>query len=141
MRTKIMRVRTHRELIRLETAKDRFEYLNLRGNVGNPTFGSERYLNQKFYTSREWRQLRHRVIVRDSGCDMALEGFEIHDKIIIHHMNPVTLTDLLHGNDDVFDPEYLICVSHNTHNAIHYGDISLLPILPADRAPGDTKLW
>lgn len=111
------------------------------GQVGEPTFGFDRYLNQRFYTSREWRQLRHHIIARDSGCDLGVEGYEIFDKIIIHHMNPMMSEDLIHGNDDILNPEYLITTTHRTHNAIHFGDESLLPKEFVERSPGDTLLW
>lgn len=133
--------RTYRELRRLDTFEERFRYLSLRGEVGVATFGFDRYLNQAFYTSREWRRLRDDVIVRDNGCDMGVPGFEIYDKIIIHHMNPMTAEDIELGNPDNLNVDNLICVTHNTHNAIHYGDESLLPTAYTPRQPGDTKLW
>ena len=105
------------------------------------TFGYERWLNQAFYHSREWRQIRQAVIARDLGCDLAVQGREIHDKVIIHHMNPMTANEIMHGNPDIIDPEYLISTSHPTHNAIHYGDSSLLVKPYTARRPGDTKLW
>jgi len=113
----------------------------LRGEVGRPTFGHERWLNQKFYTSREWRNLRNYVIARDNGCDLAVPGYEIHAKLIIHHMNPMDPTDIRHGNDDIFDPEYLITTTLRTHNAIHFGDERQLPKPFVERRAGDTKLW
>ena len=133
--------RRYSELAELEHFEDRYEYLALNGSVGFETFGHDRYLNQRFYTSWEWRQTRQKVIARDLGCDLGVEGFEIHDKIYIHHMNPMRADDIRHGSSDLFDPEFLISTTHRTHNAIHYGDISLLPILSAERAPGDTRLW
>lgn len=136
-----MRVRKYSELKRLETLEDRYNYLSLRGQVGESTFGWERYVNQRFYTSREWRDIRHHVIVRDNGCDLGVEGFEISNRPIIHHMNPMTVDDISHGNSDILDPEFLITTSHQTHNAIHYGDSSLLPKIFVERMPGDTKLW
>lgn len=136
-----MRLRTYSELRQLSTFKERFRYLQLRGEVGEATFGFDRYLNQRFYRSREWRHIRDHVIARDEACDLGIPGYEIYDKIIIHHMNPMRREDLIHGNDDIIDPEYLISVTHNTHNAIHYGDESLLPTALVERAPGDTRLW
>lgn len=135
------RIRTYSELRRFDTIEERFDYLALRGEVGRTTFGFERYVNQRFYTSREWRQVRHHVIARDNGCDLGVEGFEIFERILIHHMNPMTVDDITHGDDDILNPEYLISVSHRTHNAIHYGDAQLLPRALTERKPGDTKLW
>lgn len=133
--------RTYSELIRQSAFEDRYNYLALRGEVGASTFGFDRYINQQFYTSRQWRQLRHHVIARDNGCDLGVDGYEIFNKVIIHHMNPMTAEDLLHGNDDILDPEFLITTSHQTHNAIHYGDATLLPRVYKERRPGDTRLW
>lgn len=123
------------------TFEERFEYLSLDGRVGKQTFGFERWLNQSFYTSREWRQVRHQIIARDEGCDLGVRGYEIHDKIIIHHIVPMTVDDFEDGNPMMLNPNNLITTSHNTHNAIHYGDASLLIQLPKERTPGDTKLW
>jgi hypothetical protein len=136
-----MRNRTYSELIQIESFEDRFLYLRLQGSVGLDTFGFDRYMNQRFYASREWKRVRQIVIARDNGCDMAVPGFEIYDRIYIHHMNPMTPDDIKHGNDDILDPEFLICVTHKTHNAIHYGDERLLPRQLIERRPGDTKLW
>lgn len=136
-----MRTRSYRELSRIDDFVERFRYLSLAGQVGTTTFGFDRYLNQRFYTSREWRQLRDHVIVRDNGCDLGIEGFEIHDKILIHHMNPVIVDDLLANEDSLLDPDNLITTTHRTHNAIHYGDERLLPKLPVPRERGDTGLW
>ena len=122
-----MRIRTYSELSQIPTFEERYEYLALRGVVGEPTFGYDRWLNQAFYRSAEWRHIRNYVISRDLGCDLGVEGYEIHDKVIIHHMNPMQQADLLHGNDDIVNLEYLISTTHKTHNAIHYGDASLLP--------------
>lgn len=113
----------------------------LRNAVGASTFGFDRWINQQFYTSREWRQLRHHVIVRDNGCDLGINGYEINDRLIVHHMNPLSVDDIVHGTDDALDPEFLICVTHNTHNAIHYGDDRLLRKPRVPRSPGDTRLW
>lgn len=120
---------------------DRYRYLALRSQVGAETFGSERFINQNFYTSREWRSVRNVVIDRDNGCDLGVRGYEIHSKLYIHHMNPVTIEDIVHANDDILDPEFLITTTHRTHNAIHYGDESLLVTEIVTRRPGDTKLW
>jgi len=133
--------RTFSELIQFSTFEERYRYLQLRGEVGFSTFGFDRYMNQQFYRSREWRQVRQFVINRDQGCDLAVEGYEIFDRIYIHHMNPMTVDDIKHGNEDILDPEFLISTTHNTHNAIHYGDESLLPQVFVPRSPGDTKLW
>ena len=136
-----MKIRTYRELRRCETFEDRFRYLKLGGYVGGSTFGFDRYINQRFYTSRQWRDVRNYVIVRDEGMDLGCDGYEIHDKIIIHHMNPLTAEDIEHGDDSILDPEYLITTTHRTHNAIHYGDENLLPRALVERRPGDTRLW
>lgn len=136
-----MSIRTYSELIALPTFEERYRYLRLRGNVGEETFGFDRYLNQRFYQSQQWRDARDWVIIRDNGCDLGAEGFEIFGKIIIHHMNPITLKDIERGSDYLFDPEFLICVSHNTHNAIHYGDEKLLPQAPIVRTKNDTCPW
>lgn len=134
-------IRSYSELRRLSTLKDRYNYLKLAGRVGESTFGFDRYVNQKFYRSYEWRQLRNQVIVRDSGCDLGVDGYEIHKGLYIHHMNPMALEDIRTGDESILDPEYLITVTHRTHNAIHYGDENLLPRPLVERRPGDTKLW
>lgn len=136
-----MTVRTYDELVRINSFEKRFKYLSLRGGVGDATFGHERYLNQQFYRSREWRHIRQVVIARDLGMDLGVEGHEIYDKIIIHHMNPMSIEDVENGNSAILDPQYLITTTHRTHNAIHYGDASLLPQPLVERRPGDTKLW
>lgn len=138
---KTSRIRTYSELAALSTFEERFRYLSLQGEVGCATFGGNRWINQQFYTSAEWRRLRHDVIARDEGCDLGVEGFEIYDKIIVHHMNPIDEDDILHGTERALSLDNLICTTHDTHNAIHYGDMSLLrkPYVP--RSPGDTKLW
>lgn len=133
--------RTYSEIRRLETFEERFRYLQLRGEVAESTFGYDRYINQKFYRSREWRQARDHVIARDNGCDLGVEGYEIHDQIIIHHINPMTLKEIVHGDYTTLDPRYLITTTHRTHNAIHYGDEKLLARPLVQRQPGDTKLW
>lgn len=133
--------KTYAELSRLDTFEDRFEYLRLQGDVGRSTFGFDRYINQQFYRSREWKLSRNLVITRDEGCDLGVPGYEIHGELLIHHINPIIVEDILHGEEWIFDPEYLITTTHNTHNAIHYSDASLLPKVVAARQPGDTKLW
>lgn len=124
-----------------KTFLDRYHYLALRGQVGDATFGPDRYINQAFYRSREWRRIRDTVIVRDEGCDLGMPGFDLHDRIYIHHMNPMTVADIVGSDDSILDPEYLVCVSHRTHNAIHYGDETLLPREFTPRSAGDTILW
>jgi len=133
--------RSYQELLSYETFEERFRYLSLGGEVGADTFGFDRYLNQSFYASREWKRIRQQVIARDEGRDLALPGHEIYDRIYVHHMNPMTPDDIKHGNDDILDPDFLICVTHQTHNAIHYGDERALPRPFVERRPGDTKLW
>ena len=135
------KIRTYSELIKLPTLKERFEYLRLDGFVGRETFGWDRYLNQTFYHSAEWRRLRDQIIIRDRGCDLGLAGYEIVGTIYIHHMNPITTDDIVEITDYLTNPEYLVCVSHLTHNAVHYGNEFLLPQDPVKREPNDTKLW
>ena len=134
-------MRTYSELIELPTFEDRFRYLQLNGVVGQDTFGFDRYLNQVFYQSPEWKRVRDMVIVRDNGCDLAMEGYDIQGRILIHHMNPVSLRDINDRNEDLLNPDYLITTTHQTHNAIHYGDESLLPRGPIVRTPFDTCPW
>lgn len=134
-------IRTYSELIRIPTYKERFEYLKLDGQVGKETFAKDRWVNQNFYHSQEWRSLRHEIIVRDFGRDLAMEGYEIHNSPVIHHMNPIMLEDVLEHSDILINPEYLITVSYMTHQAIHYGDYDLIDYDPVIRRPGDTKLW
>ena len=134
-------IRRYSELRHIPTFEERFDYLKLNGSVGRETFGFDRYINQRFYTSKEWRDIRHHVISRDLGLDLGAEGYEINSRILIHHMNPIVVDDILHKNDDILDPEFLITTCHNTHNAIHYGDSSLLPKPLVERSRGDTKLW
>lgn len=136
-----MSIKTYSELITLPTFEERFEYLRLDGTVGESTFGFDRYLNQIFYRSQKWKDIRDWVIIRDNGCDLGVEGFEIYGRIIIHHMNPISLQDLERESDLLLNPEYLICTVHNTHNAIHYGDASLLPLAPIERSKNDTCPW
>lgn len=134
-------IRTYSELSALQTFIDRYNYLRLGGIVGDVSFGFDRYLNQTLYRSKEWKNVRDKVIVRDGGFDMGMEGWPVGDKILIHHMNPITEEDIVKRNPVIFDPEYLICVSHMTHNAIHYGDSGLLPKPPIERRPNDTCPW
>lgn len=134
-------IRNYSELITLRTFKERFEYLKLDGIVGEETFGFDRYMNQIFYKSKEWASVRREVIIRDNGCDLGLDGYEIHGKILIHHMNPINLSDIVHKTDELLNPDYLITTVLSTHNAIHYGDASLLPALPVERRANDTCPW
>ena len=129
------------ELITIPTYEERFKYLQLKGAVGNDTFGYDRYLNQILYNSPEWKRLRNQIIIRDNGRDLGCEGYEIYGRILIHHMNPITVEDIVSRDPIVFDPENLICVSHNTHNAIHYGDENLLIMAPVERIKNDTCPW
>lgn len=133
--------RRYRELRRIPTFEERYEYLRLGGSVGHDTFGFDRYLNQNFYQSYEWKQVRNYVIARDRGCDLGIEGHEIYSELLVHHMNPMTAEDIIHGEEWILDPEYLITTTHDTHNAIHYGNASLLPKPYVGRSPGDTRLW
>lgn len=136
-------IRTYSELITLPTFEERFEYLKLGGEIGKETFGYDRVFNQRFYTSREWKRIRDYVILRDNGCDLAMLGHEIceYQKIFIHHLNPITLEDIEKRTEILLDPEFLITTIHPTHNAIHYGDISLLTIKPIERIKNDTCPW
>lgn len=136
-----MSIRTYSQLILLPTFEDRFEYLKLKGSVGKDTFGHDRYLNQVFYSSMEWRRLRDEIIIRDNGCDLGIEGRVIGGKVYIHHLNPLGTNDILTHSEYLVNPEYLICVSFETHNAIHYGDINLLPRDPIERKQNDTCPW
>lgn len=134
-------IRTYSELIQLPTFEERFDYLRLDGVVGKDTFGFDRYLNQQFYRSSEWKRIRNQVIVRDNGCDLGIDEYEIRGRILIHHMNPISIEDLQYMSDLLMNPEYLICVSHRTHNAIHYGDESLIVTAPIERSQNDTCPW
>lgn len=129
------------ELVRLASINDRYKYLRLSGQVGRNMWKWDRHFNQKFYHSIQWKRIRDEVIVRDLGCDLGVSGFEIGGRILIHHMNPISMSDLTMGNPDILDPEFLICTSEQTHQAIHYGDESLLPQPVVERYPGDTRLW
>lgn len=134
-------IKTYSELITIPTFEERFEYLQLNGKVGEETFGFDRYMNQSFYRSPEWKRVRDFVITRDYGCDLGVDGREIYGRVLIHHMNPISQDDILHSSDFLLDPEYLITVSHETHNAIHYGDASLLSRAPVERIKNDTCPW
>lgn len=134
-------IRTYSELSKITNFIDRYNYLRLNGSVGKETFGYDRYLNQMLYTSPRWRRVRDKVIIRDEGCDLGIDGYQINDKVIVHHMNPITVEDIELERDCVFNPEYLICVSDRTHRAIHYSDTSLLPQVPVERKKGDTCPW
>lgn len=135
------KVRSYSELRNIHTFEGRFDYLALHGGVGQSTFGFDRWLNQMFYTSRSWHQVRDHVIVRDYGCDLGIIGYDIRVGLLVHHMNPMSAEDIKHGEEWILDPEYLITTTLSTHNAIHYGDATLLYSRPAERQPGDTKLW
>lgn len=135
------KLKRYSEMIKLATFEERYEYLRLFGLVGLDTFGFDRYMNQKFYKSKEWRDIRDYVIVRDNGCDLGIDGRKIRDRILIHHMNPIIQDDIIHSTDLLLNPDYLVCVSHNTHNAIHYGDSSLLIKEPIKRTKNDTCPW
>lgn len=136
-----MSIRTYSELITIPTFEERFEYLQLKGSVGKDTFGYDRYLNQVLYRSPEWKRLRNKIIIRDCGCDLACDGYDIYGKVLIHHLNPITVDDVLARSRKVFDPDNLVCVSHSTHNAIHYGDVDLLVTGPIIRTKNDTCPW
>lgn len=140
---KKMEIRTYSELITIPTFEERYKYLKLDGIIGEETFGFERYLNQNFYRTREWKRVRNYVIERDNACDLAFEDMEIPNgiQIVIHHMNRMSINDILEGNEKLLDPEFLICTTKRTHNAIHYGDDSLLYTNPIERKPNDTCLW
>lgn len=133
------RVRTYSELCRFDTFEERFDYLSLVGQVGEATFGYDRWVNQQFYRSPQWHQVRDHVILRDMGCDLGVPGYEVHYGLLVHHMNPMTVEDIEQGHDWILDSEFLICTSKQTHNAIHYG--GELPRRRVERRPGDTKLW
>ena len=136
-----MKIRTYSELITLGTFEERFRYLKLTACVGDETFGFDRYLNQQFYHSAEWKSLRNEIIIRDNACDLGISDRELNKRIIIHHMNPITKNDLIHQTDYLLNPEYLICVSHKTHQAIHYGDESILDDGITERSKNDTCPW
>lgn len=136
-----MSIKTYSELIALPTFEERYRYLRLRGLVGADTFGFDRYLNQAFYRSAEWKRVRDQVIIRDNGCDLGVEGHEIYSRILIHHMNPIAVDDIQNASEFLLNPDYLICVTHETHNAIHYGDENKLIKAPIERTKNDTCPW
>lgn len=138
---KKMITRTYSELITLPTFEDRYHYLQLNGAVGKDTFGFDRYINQQFYRSKEWQRIRDEVIIRDNACDLGMEGYEIHGRIYVHHMNPIMVRDIQSNSDYLMNPEFLICTTHRTHNAIHYGDENLLARAPIERTKNDTCPW
>jgi hypothetical protein len=133
--------RTYKELSQLETFEERYRYLELKGTVGAITFGFDRWVNQGFYRSHEWKRARDFVITRDNGCDLGVDGYEIHSGLLVHHMNPISVKEIEHGEDCIIDPNFLITTSFRTHNAIHFGNESLLPRGPITRKSGDTTLW
>lgn len=137
----MMMNKCYSDLFNLITFEERFEYLKLGGGVGRATFGFDRHINQQFYTSQEWNQVRQHIIVRDQGCDLGIPGYEIHVDLLIHHMNPMTVDDILHQESWILDPEFLILTTHNTHNDIHFGTKRLIPKVVTERKPSDTKLW
>ena len=134
-------MRTYTELIKLPTFNERYEYLKLKSRIGEETFGFDRYLNQKFYKLSEWKRVRDQVIIRDNGCDLGMDDYEIYGRIIIHHMNPIEIQDILKHSELILDPEQLICTSISTHNAIHYGEEALRSKEPVVRKPNDTCPW
>lgn len=134
-------IKSYSEMKKFNSFEERYDYLRLLGSVGETTFGFDRYLNQIFYRSNVWKLVRDKVIIRDQGCDLGIDGREIVGRILIHHMNPVTMKDIEMNNDNLLDPEFLVCVSHNTHNAIHYGSKELLISDPIVRTRNDTCPW
>lgn len=139
--TAVTMTRCYTELRQLPTFKERYDYLRLGAQVAAETFGFDRWVNQRFYRSQEWKKIRRDVIIRDNGCDLGLEGYELQNGIYVHHMNPIALKDITNSEEWILNPEYLVCVSFDTHQAIHYGDESLLPRLPIERKPNDTCPW
>jgi hypothetical protein len=136
-----MKDKSYSELSLLDTFDERFDYLKLHGGIGRSTFGFDRYINQRFYNSREWKEVKNYVIVRDNGCDLGILGYEIHVSPLIHHMNPMRVDDILHKEGWILDPEFLILTTTDTHNAIHFGVKSAYPKVVTERTPRDTKLW
>ena len=134
-------IRTYSELSKLGTFRERFQYLKLSGSIGTDTFGFDRYLNQLFYKSKEWKKVKDEVIIRDNGCDLGIDGYDIYERIYVHHMNPVTVDDIRNRSEFLLNPEYLITTTLNTHNAIHYGDEDLLILDPIERTTNDTCPW
>ena len=135
------RIRCYSDLLQLQTFDERFAYLKLEGSVGRSTFGFDRWINQEFYRSTLWKRARRDVISRDLGCDLGISGFEINSGLLVHHMNPLVADDVIHGEEDLINPEFLITTCQVTHNAIHYGNPSPYPPVVRDRSVGDTKLW
>lgn len=135
------KIRSYSELLHLDTFDERFEYLRLEGSVGRATFGFDRHINQLFYMSREWQDTRQEVIVRDEGCDLGILGYEIHTGPLIHHINPMTIDDIVQKEEWILNPEFLITTTHHTHNAIHFGAKNPYPKVVTERSPRDTKLW
>lgn len=138
---KSMKIRTYSELVKFKSFEERYRYLKLEGIVGVSTFGFDRYLNQAFYRSPEWKSARRLALIRDDGLDLAMRGYEINGPVLIHHMNPISQDDIELRNPKILDVEFLICTTPATHNAIHFGDETILPKLPVERRRGDTKLW
>lgn len=136
-----MSIRTYSELITIPTFLERYEYLRIGGKIGIETFGHDRYLNQILYTSDRWKKFRRKIIIRDKAQDLACDGFEIYGSVLVHHLEPITVEDVINGHPKVFDPENVVCTILSTHNAIHYGDASLLALPPVDRTPYDTCPW
>ena len=134
-------IRTYRECMQLPTFQERYRYLQIGGRVGKETFGFDRYLNQMLYRTSEWKRFRRDMIVRDNGCDLGCEEYEIYGNVLVHHINPITVEDVINRNPCIFDPNNVICTSLNTHNAIHYGDETLLITEPVVRKPNDTCPW
>lgn len=134
-------IRCYSELKRIESFRERYRYLKLSGIVGESTFGFDRYLNQLLYGSKRWKKTRNDIIIRDEACDLGVEGYEVRHRIMVHHMNPITIEDVELDRDIIYDPENLICTSMNTHNAIHFGDESLIPKPPIVRRKNDTCPW
>ena len=134
-------IRTYSEIITLKTYEERFDYLKIGGQVGRETFGYDRYLNQILYNTKQWKKFRREIVIRDNACDLACEGYEINYRILVHHINPITVEDIINRNPMIFDPENAITTTHRTHNAIHYGDKNLLMLQPTERTPNDTCPW
>ena len=141
MKTTTGNIRTYSEIITLKTYEERFDYLKIGGQVGRETFGYDRYLNQILYNTKQWKKFRREIIIRDNACDLACEGYEINYRILVHHINPITVEDIINRNPMIFDPENAITTNHRTHNAIHYGDKNLLVLQPMERIPNDTCPW
>ena len=141
MKTTTGNIRTYSEMIILKTYEERFDYLKIGGRVGLETFGYDRYLNQILYNTKQWKKFRREIIIRDNARDLACEGYEINYRILVHHINPITVEDIINRNPMIFDPENAITTTHRTHNAIHYGDKNLLVLQPMERIPNDTCPW